>query len=158
MANKTGVRYNKGGALARKKMLSIDFSAMGDIIEKLDNLGMNLEQIVSKTMEEEGREVQQDTLKAIADSNLPARGKYSTGDTEASVIHDVAVTNFGSVLEMKLGFDKTKPGAGGFLITGTPKMQPVRALADIYSAKRYERNLTNKIKKSLQNELDRLGG
>lgn len=158
MANKTGVKWNKGGALSRKRMLSIDFSQMGDIIEKLDNLGMNLEQIVTKVMEEEGKEVQEDTLKAISSGNLPAKGKYSTGDTEDSVIRDVSVTNFGSILEMKLGFDKTKPGAGGFLITGTPRMQPDQALADIYTAKKYENQLAKKIKKALQLELDRLGG
>lgn len=158
MANKSGVKWNKGGKLSRKKMLSIDFSAFEDLAEKLDNIGADLPKVIGDVMEEVGAEVQADTLAALDHANLPAGGAYSGGDTAASVIDDVSVKKSGSILEVNLGFDKRKPGAGGFLITGTPKMQPDRALADIYANKKYERQVTNAIKKALQKELDRLGG
>lgn len=158
MANKQGLKWNKGGKLSRKQMLSIDFSAFEDLAEKLDKIGADLPKVIGNAMEEVGVEVQADTLAALDNANLPAEGTYSRGDTAASVIDDVNIKKSGSVLEINLGFDKRKPGAGGFLITGTPKMQPDQALADIYSNKKYERQVANAIKKALQKELERLGG
>lgn len=158
MANKTGAKWTKGGSLSRKSMLSIDFSAFEDLAEKLDKIGADLPKVIGKVMEETATEVQADTLAALDNADLPAGGIYSRGDTVKSVINNVNVKVSGSLLEVNLGFDKRRPGAGGFLITGTPRMQPDRALADIYTNKKYERQVTNAIKKALQKELDKLGG
>ena len=91
----------------------------------------------------------QDTIKALEKSHLPAKGKYSQGDTEESVVRDLKPTVTRQYVEVKLGFDKTRPGAGGFLITGTPKMQPDRALAQIYGSRKYQTDITNQIKEDL---------
>ena len=65
----------------------------------------------------------------------------------------------GSVGEIGLGFDKAKPGAGGFLITGTPKMQPNNALVDIFGRKKYESQIKSDLEEVLQDEIDqRMGG
>ena len=101
--------------------------------------------------------MQQDTIAALESSNLPAEGKYSQGDTLNSVIKDIKTIWVGSIGEIKLGFDKTKAGAGGFLITGTPKMKPDLALERIYGSKRYENQLKKQIEQALQREIDRLG-
>lgn len=144
---------------ARKRMIDIDFSCFGDYAEKLDNLGASLQEAFSNAMEQAAETVQEDTIEAMAKGNLPAGGKYSQGDTEAAIIRDAKVVWHGSVGEIDLGFDKTKPGAGGFLITGTPKMQPNRALEDIYGRKKYERQLKKDIEEVLQDEIDRkMGG
>ena len=107
-----------------KKMLSVDFSNFSNYAEKLENLGADLQDIFGKVMQEAAEEVQNETRAALADGNLPAHGKYSQGDTMNSVIDDTSVTWHGYVGEVSLGFDKTKKGSGGFLITGTPKMKP----------------------------------
>jgi len=143
---------------SRKRMIDIDFACFGDYAEKLDKLGANLQQAFSKAMEQAAETVQNDTISAMASGNLPAGGKYSQGDTEAAIIHDPKVVWHGSLGEIDLGFDKTKPGAGGFLITGTPKMQPNRALEEIYSRKKYERDLKKDIEKALQDEIDKTMG
>lgn len=162
MANKTGAKWNKGGSMARKRSLDIDFSQLGSLIEKLENLDADIEKIVGDAMEEAGEQVQQDTIEALAPAYLPAKGKYSHGETEASVVRDVKVTWGGSIGEMDLGFDKTKPGAGGFLITGTPKMEPDKRLEDIYSRKKtsraYEKRIVEKIGETLQEEIDKRMG
>lgn len=157
MANKTGVRYNKGGSMARNKMIYIDFSNFEEYAEKLEQLEANLKDVFSKAMEEAAEKVQNDTIAALANSNLPAGGKFSQGDTRESVLQDVKTEWQGSVGEIKLGFDKTKSGAGGFLITGTPKMRPDLALERIYGSKRYVNQLKKTIEKALQREIDRLG-
>lgn len=143
----------------RKSMISIDFSNFSDYAEKLDNLGADLKEIFTDAMEQSAETVQFDTIDAMAKGNLPAGGKYSQGDTEASIIRDAKVVWHGSLGEIGLGFDKTRPGAGGFLITGTPKMQPNRALEDIYGRKKYENQLKKDIEEVLQDEIDRrMGG
>lgn len=144
--------------MARKRMIDMDFSAFSDYAEKLDKLGASLPDAFSKAMEQAAETVQEDTISAMAKGNLPAGGRYSQGDTEAQIIRDAKVIWHGSVGEIGLGFDKTRPGAGGFLITGTPKMRPNRALEDIYGRKKYERDLKKDIEEVLQDEIDKIMG
>lgn len=158
MANRTGIKWNKGGKLSRNKMIDIDFSNFEIYAEKLDLLGADLQKVFDKAMEKAAKTVQDDTVQALANANLPAGGEYSDGQTEDSVIKDAKVTWRGSVGEIGLGFDKTKPGAGGFLITGTPKMQPDYALEEIYSRKKYANKIRKEIEKMLQDEIDRIMG
>lgn len=145
--------------MKRKSMLSIDFSNFSAYAEKLDRLGADLKEVIGDAMEEAGDKVQQDTLAALDPSNLPHGGIYSSGETEASVIRDPKVKWSGSVGTLDLGFDKTKPGAGGWLITGTPKMRPDMALQRIYGEKKYEKDINKQIRDQLQREIDRrMGG
>lgn len=146
--------------MARKQMISIDFKNFSDYAEKIDKLGANLKSVFSKAMEEAAEKVQQDTIAAIQPVNLPAKGKYSTEDEDTlnSVIRDSKTKWEGSVGEIPIGFDKTKPGAGGWLITGTPKMRPDYALEKIYGTKRYENELKKTIEKALQREIDKIMG
>lgn len=144
--------------MARKQMISIDFKNFSDYAEKIDKLGVNLKSVFSKAMEEAAEKVQQDTIAAIQSVNLPGKGRYSTGDTLNTVIRDPKTKWEGSVGEIPLGFDKTKPGAGGWLITGTPKMRPDYALEKIYGTKRYESELKKTIEKALQREIDKIMG
>jgi hypothetical protein len=139
-------------------MISIDFKNFSYYAEKFDKLGANLKSVFSKAMEEAAEKVQQDTIAAIQPVNLPGKGRYSTGDTLNTVIRDPKTKWEGSVGEIPLGFDKTKPGAGGWLITGTPKMRPDYALEKIYGTKRYESELKKTIEKALQREIDKITG
>lgn len=140
-----GQRWSKGGKYQRKNGISIDFGVFEEYAERLDNLGAELQPIFTDVMEQEGETVQEDTISALASANLPAQGNYSTGDTKKSVDMTPKVIWEGSLGEIGLGFDKTKAGAGGWLVTGTPKMSPDYALEDIYGRKKYERQLRKSI-------------
>lgn len=157
MANKSGKKWNKGGSMSRKNMISIDWSNFEEYAEKIEALEGDLKSVFSKAMQEAAEKVQQDTRAAIEAANLPAGGKYSSGDTKESIITDLIPNWEGSVAEVGLGFDKTKRGAGGWLITGTPKMRPDYALEKIYGTKRYENEIKKTIEKALQRQIDALG-
>ena len=157
MANKSGIKWNKGGSMSRKNMISIDWSNFEEYAEKIEALEGDLKSVFSKAMQEAAEKVQQDTRAAIEAANLPAGGKYSSGDTKESIITDLIPNWEGSVVEVGLGFDKTKRGAGGWLITGTPKMRPDYALEKIYGTKRYENEIKKTIEKALQRQIDALG-
>ena len=135
-------------------MLSIDYTNFSEYAERLENLGADLKEIFDKALLEAAEEVQDDTRTAMAAANLPAKGVYSRGNTEASIVEPEVVWN-GSIGEVNLGFDKEKPGAGGFLITGTPKMKPNTKLSEIYTSKKYETKINKKIKETLQDEIDK---
>ena len=158
MANKLGLKWNRGGAKRRKNYIAVDFSAFAEYAEKLDRLGADLKDVIGDAMEEAAKQVQEDTADAVESANLPAGGQYSDGETRASIVRDVTPKWSGSVGEVHLGFDKSKPGAGGFLITGTPKMAPDAALAEMYSGKNYQRQINKKIKEHRQKALEELGG
>lgn len=155
MANNShGYKGNRGGSFARKKGLSIDFSVFEEFAEKLDDLGADLKKIFTDVMEQEGETVAEDTKEAVKKAYLPAKGEFSRGDTESSIVMHPKVEWSGTLGEIGLGFDKTQRGAGGFLITGTPKMQPDHELEKIYSQKKYEREMTKDIMEYLQAEIE----
>lgn len=139
-------------------MLSIDFSNFSAYAEKLDKLGANLQKVIGDAMDQAAETVQDDVKEAMASANLPAGGKYSQGETRDQIIVDPQTVWHGSLGEIDLGFDKTKPGAGGFLITGTPKMRPNYALEDIFSRKKYLAKITKQIREELQDAIDEYMG
>lgn len=145
----------KGGKYARKQSLDIDFSQFEEYGEKLDRLGADLKTAIGDAMEKAAEKVQQDVEEAVENQNLPAKGLYSKGDTKDSIIQSPKVEWSGYTGEIKLGFDKSKPGAGGLLITGTPKMQPARKLASIFQSRKYKSDITKQIKEELQQEVNR---
>lgn len=159
MANWRGLKGNRGGSKARSKnYLAIDFSNFAEYAERLDQLGADLQKIIGDAMEQAAETVEWDTVDAVAKANLPAGGRYSRGDTEDSIIKGAKAQWSGSLGEIHLGFDKSKPGAGGFLITGTPTMAPDAQLSQLYLSKKYATTIKKQIEEQLQDELDSLGG
>lgn len=122
--------------MARRNILRLDTSGFEELITKLDAVGGGVQKAVTDALLQAAETVRDDTVDAMAAVNLPAQGKYSTGDTMRSIV-EPAVTWSGTVAETPVGFDFSKPGAGGFLISGTPRMQPNPKLEEIYTRKRY---------------------
>ena len=149
-----GVRWSRGGAKRRKNSISIDFNGFAEYAEMLDEFGEDLKEIFTDVMEQTAETVQDDTKAATAAANLPARGEYSRGATMNSIIQNPRVTWSGYTGEIGLGFDKTKRGAGGFLITGTPRMAPDYALEKIFAQKKYEADLRKDIDQYFRDALD----
>ena len=140
-----------------KNKIGIDFNGFAEYAEKIDSLGGNLRRIFADAMEQIAEEVQADTLDALATANLPAKGTYSHGQTKESLV-EPRVDWSGSIAEVPLGFDFTKPGAGGWLITGTPRMQPDAALNKIYRNNSYWRKHQKTIEQLFAQEVKRIMG
>ena len=144
--------------MAKRNQLSLDFQIFERYAEEIDKLGGNLKLVVNDAMQQAGETVAADTLDAVNASNLPAKGIYSRGATAASVIKEseIRVEWSGLIAEVGLGFDKTKPGAGGFLISGTPRMKPDYALEDIYARKKYQKQLIKDVFEIFMDAVDNL--
>ena len=89
-----------------KNRIEFDTDKISDVIERLDKAGADLEKILEEVLQEAAEEITSDTIDALSHANLPAGGKFSTGDTEESVVADPKVEKSGTMLEVAVGFDK----------------------------------------------------
>lgn len=124
-----------------RNTLKLDTSGFEEMLKKLDSLGGNVKKAVEDALIQSAETIKEDTIAASEAANLPASGKYSSGSTRESIVSDSQITWEGMIASVPVGFDFSKPGAGGFLITGTPRMQPDRALNRMYKQKRYMKQI-----------------
>lgn len=129
-----------------KNQMRLDTSQMDGLLQKLTALDETVaREAIESILQDAAKQVQADTAAAIAAPNLPARGKYSDGQTAGSVHAETAVMWEGMSAWVPVGFDFAKPGAGGFLISGTPRMQPVHRLHEMYRGKKYINGIYQKM-------------
>lgn len=129
--------------MAKRNTLKLDLSGFNELITKLEGLQGDVNKAVTDALEQAAETIEFDTKDAIEKSNLPAKGKYSTDETKESIVENAKVTWSGTLAEIGVGFDFGKPGAGGYLITGTPRMKPDYELQKIYKRKRYISQIQN---------------
>ena len=120
-----------------RNTLRLNTTGFESMLKRLDELGGDVKVAVEKSLSQAAKKITADTETAIDSANLPAQGKYSRGETKESIIRDSQVYWEGQVGWVPVGFDFSKPGAGGYLITGTPRMRPDAVLAKIYKQKKY---------------------
>ena len=134
--------------MGRKNKITLDFSGIERLVQRLDAVGADCDKIGMEVLQEAAEKVQADTLAAVTPVNLPASGRYSTGDTELAVLPPhVEQTPEGLVAPV--GFDKTKPGAGGYLIGGTPNMRPDPVLHRMFAESTYIKKVVKGMEKAM---------
>lgn len=122
--------------MARNK-IGLQVEGFEEYMAKLDEIGGS--QAMKRGVESALKASKQYVNPLInqAMTNLPAKGKYSTGDTKKSIDTDMKVDWEGQTASIKVGFDFQKSGMKSiYLMYGTPKMSPVKGLkATIYGSK-----------------------
>lgn len=122
--------------MARNK-IGLQVKGFEEYMAKLDELGGGtaMKRGVESALKASKKYVNPLIEKAMV--NLPAQGKYSTGDTKESIDTEMSVDWQGFTGSIKVGFEFKKSGMKSiFLMYGTPKMPPVAGLkAAIYGAK-----------------------
>ena len=124
-----------------RNTLKLDTSGFSEMLRKLDSLGGDVKGAVQNALTQASETIMEDTIEAMDNANLPAGGKYSHDTTKESIITDHEVRWEGLTGWVPVGFDFSKPGAGGYLITGTPRMRPDQALNRMYKQKKYMRQI-----------------
>lgn len=124
--------------MARNR-IGIKVAGFDEYMAKLDELGGSnaMKRGVEEALKDSKKYVNPLLEKAMAKSNLPAKGRYSYGDTKESIDDSRKVDWEGMTAGIKVGFDFSKSGLKSiFLMYGTPKHNPVSGLyAAIYGAK-----------------------
>lgn len=136
-----------------RNTLKLDTSGFEDLVRRFEKLGGDAKEIVNKALERAGDKIEKDTIAAVQRKNLPQKGKFSKGNTEKSIVRDSKTTWSGTLAEIGVGFDYSKPGAGGYLITGTPRMQPDRELHKMYKQKAYMRQIQNEMMETVSERI-----
>lgn len=132
-----------------KNRIKLQIGGFEELIEKLDELQVEIKPILTEVLDDAGEDVGVRTYEAMAKSNLPAKGKYSRDETIKTVVRNPKTVWSGSIAEVGLGFDKSKNGVGTLLITGTPRMRPNYALEKIFVNKSYMKELNGQISDTL---------
>lgn len=151
--NPRGNKWNKGGKY-RRNQFGLDFSQFEELAEELDGLGADLQKIFDDVMEQTAENVQYDVDEAMDSKNLPAKGQYSRGFTRKAIDKNPKPRWSGTFGEVGYGFNKDKPNAGSWLITGTPRMQPNYKLEDIFTRKKYKKQLVKDIMEYLNDAIE----
>lgn len=138
-----------------KNKAKVKLEGFKEMITAMDSLGGDLVGIAADALSQAGETIGWDTLEAAQNPNMPAEGKYSTGRTEQAVLTTPRVEVSGNLVEVGAGFDYTKDGAGGILITGTPRMKPNYELNKIFKGRRYMNNISKDIEAVVQDEIER---
>lgn len=142
-----------------RNTLKLDLSGFKELMIKLDKLGGNLKEVTEDALTQAGETIGWDTFNAVESPNLPARGKYSQGETADSIVLEPKVEWSGATASIGVGFDYSKPGAGGFLITGTPRIKPVSGLQQIYKRKKYMSDIQKDMQRVISDAIDeKMGG
>ena len=124
----------------RYRDLGMAINGLEELAERLQDVGGDLKKTMTDVLENTADEISSRTVMAVSNQNLPRQGEYSKGVTIKSVLLDQTVRWEGPVATIGAGFDKTKPGAGGWLITGTPRMKPVLELEKIFGGWKTQQN------------------
>lgn len=124
-----------------RNTLKLDTEGFERMIAHLTQLDGDVQTAVTDALEQSGDTITEDTQDAVTAANLPAGGEYSTGATADSIVSPSITWIGGTLAEMGVGFDYSKKGAGGFLISGTPRMRPDSALQKIYKRKKYMKQI-----------------
>lgn len=126
--------------MAKRNTLRLDLSGFEEMVTKLEALNGNVQKAVTDALQQAAETVHDDTVDAMRKQNLPHKGIYSTGRTALTIVQ-ASVEWSGTIGVAPVGFDYGEKGAGGYLISGTPRMQPNRALEQIYTRKKYMKQL-----------------
>lgn len=118
--------------MGKLRNFTLDTSGLERLIAHMEQLNLNVDAAIQRGLEEVGKKAARDTEAALDSKFLPAKGKFSRGQTRASIITDPKVQKDGLGYYVPIGFDFSKPGAGGFLIKGTPTMSPDPQLHKMY--------------------------
>lgn len=139
-----------------RNTLKLDTSGFDAVLQRLDSLGGDTHAAVEEVLTEAAQKVHDDTVAAIAKPNLPRQGMYSDGQTMESIVTDTTPRWDGDVGWVPVGFDFSRPGAGGYLIKGRGQptaMRRVQALYQIYEGKKYMTDLQTQMLNKLWDEV-----
>lgn len=125
--------YKKG------KKFSLEFDGLKEMIEQFNDLGADIIPVATKALEATHSYITPKIHEKVQKSNLPAKGKYSTGQSESQILDEANIEWDGYVGAVDVGFSLDETITPIFLIRGAPNMNPVDGLKNaIYGAKTKE--------------------
>ena len=144
--------------MARRKN-GFDITALEKYADKLQEAGgmAAVKRAVQGGMLATKKQVNAEVTTAMQSGNLPAGGKYSTGDTMGHLNEEMTVDWEGNMARLKLGFNMEGGGITSiFLMYGTPRHAPASGLRE--ALKEHPKKISRKkMQEACVKILERLG-
>lgn len=100
----------------------LEFEGFDEVIKRLTNLEGDVKETSERALKECHKVVTRKAEESVKKSNLPAKGKFSKGDTSKSLYKEAKVEWKGTIASIKTGFSISNGGlASIFMIYGTPR-------------------------------------
>lgn len=123
---------------------NLEFVGFDEVLKKLQKLEADTKKIADEALTKTHEIVTQKAEAAVATSNLPAGGKYSSGKTELSIKRDPQITWNGTQGSVNVGFNIKKGGLPSiFMMYGTPRYMKVQAVYDAFYGTQTEGEVIN---------------
>ena len=137
--------------------MKLEISGINELMQRIDKLGGDSKEIAEKALRETHRIVTEQAEAAMDKGNLPAKGKYSAGETLKSLIRTPNITWNGSVASVDVGFRISENDFTSILlIYGTPKTKKVQKLYNAFYSKRIKDEIRKAQEDVLYEEVRRL--
>lgn len=138
---------------------SLDFVGFDEVLKKFAKLEADAKPVAEEALTKTHEIITKKAEAAIAEQNLPAGGKYFTGDTKKSIVKDPKITWKGTEGSVSIGFNIKKGGlASIFLMYGTPRMVKVQELYDAFWSEQTEGEIMNTQKEIFMKALEEFEG
>lgn len=146
--------------MARKRKNGFDTTMLAKYADQLDKLGGSgaLKWAVGDALRATKIELNRQITARMQPGNLPAGGKYSTGETLEKLDHHYREEWDGNRAGLPLGFELEGAGITSvFLMYGTPKHAPVAGLNDTIKGNVARKKIREDQEKAMLNILEHLG-
>jgi hypothetical protein len=137
----------------------IEFEGFEEAIQRLTKLEGNAKATAEKALKETHRIITKKAEESAQKPNLPAKGKYSGGDTSESLYREGDVEWAGTLASVKTGFSISKGGlASIFMIYGTPRHMKNQKMYNAFWSKKTIDEVREKQAEIFFDEIRKLGG
>ena len=144
---------NKGTS----KAMSLDFHDLEQMMKRYEKIGADIKPAAEKALKKSHAFVTRRLEEHTTDPFMPAKGKYSLGDTKKTIIKSDKVYWVGGTQGyVGVGFDVSKDITSIFLMYGTPKMDPNKEIyKDVFgkNTRRMIREIQEEVMWDCLNEL-----
>lgn len=139
-----------------KNRVGLQFDGLEQMISNLEKASVDVREATESALLASKQLVTSGLVRDTVKANLPAKGKYSTGDLAKSIDKDYSVNWAGFTAEVKVGYDFSKSGLASIMVLyGTPRMKPAKKLYnDIYGS-RIKKQLAEVQQEALNKVLER---
>lgn len=141
-----------------KNKIGLQFNGWKELMAGIDKVAgeSGLKQATEDALKASKQYVDNKVDSVMVKGNMPARGRYWTGETKKSLNKDMTVKWQGFTGEIEIGFDLEKSGLVSiYLMYGTPRMSKVDALYDAFYGKKTKAEIRKIQKEAIQKYIER---
>lgn len=139
--------------------MGIEFEGFDEAIKRLEKLEGDVRSVTEKALKETHKIVTAAAEESAQKANLPAKGKYSKGDTLNSLKREASIEWSGTEAKVPVGFSISNGGiASIFMIYGTPRKMKNQKMYNAFWGNQIHAEVLKAQEDIFYEEISKLGG